>query len=299
MTPYRNHARESQERMLLVARKGSASRSAGRFQKVGTGRLRRRTVITRAASRHQNHGAVAVQIPAHPLAEEGPVYIARSRASAARRIRKRLVHPRAGRHEPNRKFQKTSRVLPRSPPKRWITEQYDTSVRTNTLAGPGVSDAAIVRIKESEKDGPDGKKTMRGLALATDGNGRWCQLNPRIGAMHAVAEAARNVATSGARPIAATNCLNFGKPRKAGSHVAIFPKPSTESAKPAPRSARLSPAATSASTTRTLGKIHLSHTGHRHSRNPRRFFQSPQNRFRNPATLFCCWMDRAQTNLQP
>jgi phosphoribosylformylglycinamidine synthase len=86
-------------------------------------------------------------------------------------------------------------------------------VRTNTLAGPGASDAAVVRIKESEKDGPNGK-TMRALALATDGNGRWCQLNPKVGAMHAVAEAARNVATSGARPIAATNCLNFGSPEK-------------------------------------------------------------------------------------
>jgi phosphoribosylformylglycinamidine synthase len=93
--------------------------------------------------------------------------------------------------------------------KRWITEQYDTSVRTNTLAGPGASDAAVVRIKESEKNG-----VMRGLALATDGNGRWCQLNPKVGAMHAVAEAARNVAASGARPIAATNCLNFGSPEK-------------------------------------------------------------------------------------
>ena len=97
--------------------------------------------------------------------------------------------------------------------KRWITEQYDTMVRTNTLAGPGASDAAVVRIKESEKDGPNGK-TMRALALSTDGNGRWCQLNPKVGAMHAVAEAARNVATSGARPIAATNCLNFGSPEK-------------------------------------------------------------------------------------
>jgi phosphoribosylformylglycinamidine synthase len=70
-----------------------------------------------------------------------------------------------------------------------------------------------VRIKESEKDGPNGK-TMRALALSTDGNGRWCQLNPKVGAMHAVAEAARNVAASGARPIAATNCLNFGSPEK-------------------------------------------------------------------------------------
>jgi phosphoribosylformylglycinamidine synthase len=93
--------------------------------------------------------------------------------------------------------------------KRWITEQYDTSVRTNTLAGPGASDAAVVRIKD-----PQTGIVKRALALATDGNGRWCQLNPRVGAMHAVAEAARNVAASGARPIAATNCLNFGSPEK-------------------------------------------------------------------------------------
>ena len=77
-------------------------------------------------------------------------------------------------------------------------------VRTSTLAGPGASDAAVMRIKE----------TKRGLALSTDGNGRWCQLHPNLGAMHAVAEAARNVAASGARPIAATNCLNFGSPEK-------------------------------------------------------------------------------------
>src|SRR5260370_37210502 len=86
-------------------------------------------------------------------------------------------------------------------------------VRTNTLAGPGASDAAVVRIKESEKDGPNGK-TMRALALSTDGNGRWCQLNPKVGAMRAVGGAARNVATSGARPVGATNCLNFGRPEK-------------------------------------------------------------------------------------
>jgi phosphoribosylformylglycinamidine synthase len=82
-------------------------------------------------------------------------------------------------------------------------------VRTNTLAGPGASDAAVVRIKD-----PQTGIVKRALALATDGNGRWCQLDPRVGAMHAVAEAARNVAASGARPIAATNCLNFGSPEK-------------------------------------------------------------------------------------
>ena len=88
--------------------------------------------------------------------------------------------------------------------KHWITEQYDSMVRTNTRVGPGAGDAAVLRLKE----------TKRALALATDGNGRWGFLAPRLGAMHAVAEAARNVACTGARPIAATNCLNFGNPEK-------------------------------------------------------------------------------------
>jgi phosphoribosylformylglycinamidine (FGAM) synthase-like enzyme len=88
--------------------------------------------------------------------------------------------------------------------KYWITEQYDSSVRTNTRVGPGNGDAAVLRLKE----------TKRALALSTDGNGRWCSLAPRLGAMHAVAEAARNVACAGARPVAATNCLNFGNPEK-------------------------------------------------------------------------------------
>ncbi|MGH9707578.1 MAG: AIR synthase related protein, partial [Candidatus Acidiferrales bacterium] len=88
--------------------------------------------------------------------------------------------------------------------KNWITEQYDSMVRTNTRVGPGGGDAAVLRLKE----------TKRAIALATDGNGRWGLLAPRLGAMHAVAEAARNVACTGARPVAATNCLNFGNPEK-------------------------------------------------------------------------------------
>jgi phosphoribosylformylglycinamidine (FGAM) synthase-like enzyme len=88
--------------------------------------------------------------------------------------------------------------------KRWIWEQYDYMVRTNTLEAPGAGDAAVVRIKG----------TKRALALAADGNGRWCRLDPFIGAQLAVAEAARNVACSGAKPMAATNCLNFGSPEK-------------------------------------------------------------------------------------
>src|SRR6266436_9674726 len=88
--------------------------------------------------------------------------------------------------------------------KRWIWQQYDHMVQTNTVEGPGASDAGVIRIKGSQ----------RGLAMALDGNGRWCYLDPRLGAMHAVAEACRNVACAGATPIGATNCLNFGNPEK-------------------------------------------------------------------------------------
>jgi phosphoribosylformylglycinamidine synthase len=88
--------------------------------------------------------------------------------------------------------------------KRWVWQQYDSMVQTNTVEGPGAADAGVIRIKGSQ----------RGLAMALDGNGRWCYLDPRLGAMHAVAEACRNVACSGATPIGATNCLNFGNPEK-------------------------------------------------------------------------------------
>jgi phosphoribosylformylglycinamidine synthase len=85
--------------------------------------------------------------------------------------------------------------------KGWVFEQYDSSVRTNTAVGPG-SDAAVMRIR----------KTRKALAMTTDCNGRYCYLNPRLGAKHAVAEAARNIACSGGKGIAITNCLNFGNP---------------------------------------------------------------------------------------
>jgi phosphoribosylformylglycinamidine synthase len=87
--------------------------------------------------------------------------------------------------------------------KNWIHEQYDSMVQTNTVEGPG-GEAGVMRIKG----------TSRGLAMALDGNERWCYLDPKLGASHAVAEAARKVACSGATPVAATNCLNFGNPEK-------------------------------------------------------------------------------------
>ena len=218
MTPYEIMLSESQERMLLVAEKGREDEVLAVFKKWGLDAMVVGQVTDGGLMRVKDHGKTVAEIPAHPLAEEGPVY---NRPLAA-------PAPRVGRFagadkevaekdwfafapEGTNLTRNFAKLLssPAIASKRWITEQYDTSVRTNTLAGPGASDAAVVRIKD-----PKTGAVKRALALSTDGNGRWCQLNPRVGAMHAVAEAARNVAASGARPIAATNCLNFGSPEK-------------------------------------------------------------------------------------
>jgi phosphoribosylformylglycinamidine synthase II len=209
MTPYEIMLSESQERMLLVAEKGREREVLDVFKKWGLDAVVVGAVTEGGIAKVLNHGQIAAEIPAHPLAEEGPVY------------RRPIAQPPLRHETPADWFSfaadgtdltaNFAKLLasPAIASKRWITEQYDTSVRTNTLAGPGASDAAVVRIKD-----PQTGIAKRALALATDGNGRWCQLNPRVGAMHAVAEAARNVAASGARPIAATNCLNFGSPEK-------------------------------------------------------------------------------------
>jgi phosphoribosylformylglycinamidine synthase subunit PurL len=213
MTPYEIMLSESQERMLLVAEKGREREVLEVFAKWGLDAVVVGTVTDGGVAKVLNHGRIAAEIPAHPLAEEGPVY---QRPIAAPASRTETAADWFSFAPEGSDLTENFLQLLASPAiasKHWITEQYDTMVRTNTLAGPGASDAAMIRIKESERDTPQGK-IMRALGLSTDGNGRWCQLNPRLGAMHAVAEAARNVAASGARPIAATNCLNFGSPEK-------------------------------------------------------------------------------------
>ena len=209
MTPYEIMLSESQERMLLVSEKGREAEVLGVFKKWGLDAVVVGRVTEGGTARIKNNGSVAAEIPAHPLAEEGPVYHRPIVAPKPRVESKKDWFAFAP--EGTDLTQNFLKLLasPAIASKRWITEQYDTSVRTNTLAGPGASDAAVVRIKD-----PKTNEVKRALALSTDGNGRWCSLNPRVGAMHAVAEAARNVAASGARPIAATNCLNFGSPEK-------------------------------------------------------------------------------------
>src|SRR6266849_3243261 len=209
MTPYEIMLSESQERMLLVAEKGREREVLDVFKKWGLDAVVVGEVTEGGLLRVKDHGKLAAEIPAHPLAEEGPVY---HRPISQPPLRKETAADWFRFSSDGTNLTENVAKLLSSPAiasKRWITEQYDTSVRTNTLTGPGASDAAVIRIKD-----PETGIVKRALALSTDGNGRWCQLNPRIGAMHAVAEAARNVACSGARPIAATNCLNFGSPEK-------------------------------------------------------------------------------------
>src|SRR6202050_1454213 len=203
MTPYEIMLSESQERMLLVAERGRENEIFRVFEKWGLDAVQIGRVTDDGRLRILARGIIVAEIPAHAIAEEGPVY-------------KRPIAPAPSAHPAGASslidfapagtdLSENFRRLLASPAiasKQWIIGQYDHMVRTNTRVAPGAGDAAVLRLKDSQ----------RGLALSTDGNGRWCWLNPKVGAMHAVAEAARNVACSGARPVAATNCLNFGNP---------------------------------------------------------------------------------------
>jgi phosphoribosylformylglycinamidine synthase subunit PurL len=205
MTPYEIMLSESQERMLLVAERGRERKVFEVFHKWGLDAVEVGRVTADGKLRILDHGRLVAEIPAHAIAKEGPQY---NRAVAAPQTAAPNTRPRLFEFAPEgTDLTENFRRLLGSPTiasKYWITEQYDSMVRTNTRFGPGSGDAAVLRLKE----------TKRGLALSTDGNGRWCFLSPRLGAMHAVVEAARNVACTGARPIAATNCLNFGNPEK-------------------------------------------------------------------------------------
>jgi len=203
MTPYEIMLSESQERMLLVAERGREDEIFRVFEKWGLDAVEIGRVTNDGKLRILERGNVAAEIPAHALAEEGPVY-KRPIAAPSRPVRdSRLVEFAPAGTDLSSNFRRLL-ASPAIASKQWIIGQYDYMVRTNSCVVPGAGDAAVLRLKESK----------RGLALATDGNGRWCWLNPKLGAMHAVAEAARNVACSGAAPVAATNCLNFGNPEK-------------------------------------------------------------------------------------
>ena len=204
MTPYEIMLSESQERMLLVAQKGREDEVFRVFEKWGLDAVEVGTVTTGNTLRVLEHGKVVAEIPNPALTDEAPLYkrpLARWEPPVPREMPEHLKLGATADFTANLKQLLAS---PNICGKRWVWQQYDHMVQTNTVEAPGAGDAGVIRIKGSQ----------RGLSMALDGNGRWCYLDPRLGAMHAVAEAARKVACSGATPVGATNCLNFGNPEK-------------------------------------------------------------------------------------
>src|SRR6266700_623635 len=204
MSAYEILLSESQEGMLLVAQKGREQEVYKVFRKWGLDAVEVGRVISQPHMRVLEHGEVVADIPNTALTDDAPVY---------RRPLKRWDPPVAREMPDHIKLGQRSdlsddlkRLLASANicSKRWIYQQYDSMVQTNTVEGPGAGDGGVIRIKGSQ----------RVLSMALDGNGRWCYVDPKLGAMHAVAEAARNVACSGATPVGATNCLNFGNPEK-------------------------------------------------------------------------------------
>ena len=204
MTPYEIMLSESQERMLLVAQKGREDEVFRVFEKWGLDAVEVGRVTRDAKMRVLEHGQVVAEIPNAALTDDAPVYkrpLTRWEPPVERDMPDHISLAESG------DFTVQFKRLLASPnvcSKRWVWQQYDHMVQTNTVDAPGSGDAGVIRIKGSK----------RGLAMALDGNGRWCYLDPRLGAMHAVAEASRKVACAGATPIGATNCLNFGNPEK-------------------------------------------------------------------------------------
>lgn len=206
MTAYELLLSESQERMLIVAEKGREQEVIDVYEKWDLHGVVIGEVVEGDKVTYWKDGEVKAKIPAEHLVLGGgaPQYIRKTKKPAyldevQSFDANSLEHP--GDHA------ETVKKLLGSPniaSKRWVHEQYDTTVRTNTVTPPGASDAGVIRIKDTKK----------GLVAKTDCNGRYVYLNPRKGGQIAVAESARNVVCSGAKPMAITNCLNFGNPYK-------------------------------------------------------------------------------------
>jgi phosphoribosylformylglycinamidine synthase subunit PurL len=210
MSAYEIMLSESQERMLLVAEKGREDEVLRVFAKWGLDAVIVGTVQAESRLRIRHHGELVADIPNQSLTDDAPLY---HRPVGTWSSRMPLDAPPEALDElaKDRDFTADLKQLLASAnvsSKRWVHEQYDTMVQTNTVLGPG-GEAGVMRIK-----GTGTVNHERGLAMALDGNGRWAYLDPKLGAMHAVAEAARKVAMTGALPVAATNCLNFGNPEK-------------------------------------------------------------------------------------
>ena len=234
MTSYEIMLSESQERMLLVAEKGREGEVLAVFAKWGLDASSVGIVTADDTMRVTHHGELVAEIPNKALTDDAPVYhrpVGEWKAPVPLDppawVLEQLKKPRDYTAD-LKKLLASANICD----KRWVFEQYDSMVQTNTVQGPG-GEAGVMRIKAGSSSQGQGSreddasahleprtsnlepaKPQRGIAMALAGNGRWCWLDPKLGAMHAVAEAARKVACTGATPVAATNCLNFGNPEK-------------------------------------------------------------------------------------
>ncbi|MGE6489112.1 phosphoribosylformylglycinamidine synthase subunit PurL [Paenisporosarcina sp. NPDC076898] len=202
MTAYEMMLSESQERMLIVVKKGREAEIVKLFEKYDLDAVAVGHVTDDKMLRLLHKGEVVADVPADALAEEAPVYYKPSSVPAYYTEYQAMenVEPQVA------DYKETLINLLKQPTiasKEWVYDQYDYQVRTSTVVAPG-SDAAVVRVRGTNK----------GLAMTTDCNSRYIYLDPETGGKIAVAEAARNVVCSGAKPLAITDCLNFGNPEK-------------------------------------------------------------------------------------
>lgn len=202
MTAYEMMLSESQERMLVVVKKGEEQPIVDLFAKYGLDAVAVGVVTDDKMFRLKHKGEIVAEVPADALAEDAPVYHKPSAVPAYYTEFQQIENA-----EPEvTDYKETLSALLQQATiasKEWVYEQYDHQVRTNTVVKPG-SDAAIIRVRGTNK----------GLAMTTDCNSRYIYLDPETGGKIAVAEAARNIVCSGGRPLAITDCLNFGNPEK-------------------------------------------------------------------------------------
>jgi len=202
MTPYELLLSESQERMLIIAKRGKENLIREIFDKWDVPCAEIGRVTDDGMMRVHDNGSIAAEIPAKPLADEAPLYAREAKPPApVTGVNDRGCNnlPKIDNHEALRQLLRDPTIAS----KNWIYRQYDHTVRTGTVVKPG-SDAAVFFVRYANKI----------LAATTDCNSLYCRLDPREGGKIAVAEAARNLTCSGARPLAVTDNLNFGNPYK-------------------------------------------------------------------------------------
>ncbi|MFW8666428.1 MULTISPECIES: phosphoribosylformylglycinamidine synthase subunit PurL [Enterococcus] len=202
MTPYEMMLSESQERMLICVKKGHEAEVEALFKKYDLEAVVIGEVTDDGNYRLFHHGQEVANLPVDALAEDAPTYYKEMAEPARIKVFKETPDFVPVIHSATSVFADLLQQ-PTIASKRSIFETYDSQVRTNTVVGPG-SDAAVLRIKGTNK----------ALAMTTDCNARYLYLDPEVGGQIAVAEAARNIVASGGRPLAITDCLNFGSPDK-------------------------------------------------------------------------------------